>query len=146
MEAINSDLFDLAFIFLFVKKLFLGTVAFGFLIGGIYFASYLFNLYRLPRDSKKYRQQSEHLQKENLIRYIITIACMLLLSGLFYFGIEIGKESMHLGAGVWASYYGIKYLGEKLNERKMEAKGKLNTVWSLIIIYCYRFLDWDQQK
>lgn len=91
MEAINSDLLYPALIFSFVKKLFLGTVAFGFLIGAIYFASYLFNLYRLPRDSKKYRQQSEYLQKENLIRYIITISCMLLLSGLFYFGIEIGK-------------------------------------------------------
>jgi hypothetical protein len=128
MEAINSDLFDLAFIFLFVKKLFLGTVAFGFLIGGIYFASYLFNLYRLPRDSKKFRQQSEYLQKENLIRYIITIACMLVLSGLFYFGIEIGKESMHLGAGVWVSYYGIKHFSSKLKERKMMAKAKENTI------------------
>ena len=49
MEAINSDLFAPAVIFFFLKKLFLGTVAFGFFIGGIYFASYLFSLYRLPR-------------------------------------------------------------------------------------------------
>ena len=49
MEAINSDPFTPAAIFFFVKKLLLGTVAFGFFIGGIYFASYLFSLYRLPR-------------------------------------------------------------------------------------------------
>jgi TRAP-type mannitol/chloroaromatic compound transport system permease large subunit len=110
MEAINSGVFDLGVIFFFVKKLFLGTVAFGFLIGGIYFAYYLLNLYRLPRESKRYKHQCEHLQKENLIRYIITIACMLLISGLFYFGIEIGRESMLLGAVVWAAYYSIKYL------------------------------------
>jgi len=49
MEAINSGVFDIEIIYLFVKKLFLGTVAFGFLVGGLYFAYYLLNLYRLPR-------------------------------------------------------------------------------------------------
>lgn len=63
MEAINSGVFDVSFIFSFVKKLFLGSVACGFLIGGVYFGFYLFNLYRLPKDSKQYRHQSEHLQK-----------------------------------------------------------------------------------
>jgi hypothetical protein len=53
---------------------------------------------------------------------------MLLISGLFYFGIEIGKESMHLGAVSWASYYGVKYLGEKLKERKLKAKGEDNAI------------------
>ena len=128
MEAIDSGVFNLGFLFSLLKKLFLGTVAFGFLIGAIYFAYYLLNLYRLPRDSKKYRQQSEHLQKENLIRYIITIACMLLVSGLFYFGLEIGQESMHLGALAWVAYYSVKYVGEKLKERKLVAKGKENTI------------------
>ena len=44
---------------------------------------------------------------------------MLLVSGLFYFGLEIGKESMHLGAAVWAVYYSIKYLREKVKESKI---------------------------
>ena len=49
MEAINSGVFEIGVIYLFVKKLFLGTVAFGFLVGGIYFTYYLINLYRLPK-------------------------------------------------------------------------------------------------
>jgi hypothetical protein len=58
MEAINSGVIDLSMIFFFVKKLFLGSAAFGFLISGVYFAYYLVNLYRLPRESKQYRHQS----------------------------------------------------------------------------------------
>ena len=49
MEAINSGIIDPWFIFHFLKKLLLGTVAFGFLVGGVYFAYYLINLYKLPR-------------------------------------------------------------------------------------------------
>jgi len=49
MEAMNSGVVDIFLIFYFVKKLFLGTVAVGFLIGGIYFSYYLINLYRMPR-------------------------------------------------------------------------------------------------
>lgn len=49
MEAINSGVLDPWAVLLFVKKLLFGTVAFGFFIGGIYFAYYLINLYRLPR-------------------------------------------------------------------------------------------------
>lgn len=129
MEAINSGVIDLSLIFFFVKKLFLGTVACGFFIGGVYFAFYLLNLYRLPKDSKEYRHQSEHLQKENLIRYIITIACMILISGLFYFGIEIGKESMHLGAIVWIIVYLIKYLKDKIKMQQKQVKSGANKIW-----------------
>lgn len=49
MEAINSGILDPWIIFHFVKKLVLGTAAFGFFIGAIYFAYYLINLYKLPR-------------------------------------------------------------------------------------------------
>ncbi len=49
MEAINSGVLEIQVILFFIKKLFLGTVAFGFFIGGVYFAYYLLNLYRLPR-------------------------------------------------------------------------------------------------
>ena len=91
IEAIDSGMVDISLIFLFIKKLFLGTTAVGFLVGGLYFAVYLVRLYNAPKESKEFRHQSEHLQTENLIRYIITICCMLVISGLFYFGIEIGK-------------------------------------------------------
>ena len=49
IEAIDSGTSTLTLLFYMVKKMFLGTVAFGFFVGGIYFALYLYNIYKLPR-------------------------------------------------------------------------------------------------
>ena len=57
MEAINSDIIDLFSIFLIAKKMVLGTAAFGFFIGSLYFSFYLIQLSRLPRKSKEFRDQ-----------------------------------------------------------------------------------------
>ena len=36
---------------------------------------------------------------------------------------------MHLGALVWAAYYSLKYIKEKMKENKMEAKAQANKIW-----------------
>jgi hypothetical protein len=48
---------------------------------------FLYNIYQLPRDSREYLYKREHIEGENLIRYIITVLCILIIDCLiaFYF-------------------------------------------------------------
>ena len=47
---------------------------------------------------------SYHLESETLLRYGITIVCLLTLNILFYAFFDMGKTCSHIGVGVWAIY------------------------------------------
>ena len=94
----------------FVRKCAVGTVSFGLFMGAFYFMHYLYRLNQLDRNSREFRWQSEHMMPETLIRYAITIACMIILNLLFYVYFDFGKECTHAGIVIWLIYFAVKGL------------------------------------
>jgi hypothetical protein len=80
-ESIASSFWDAAW---HAKNILIGTLCVGLLLGAIYFTFYLLRLSRLPKMSREYRELSYHLESETLLRYSITIACLIILNILIY--------------------------------------------------------------
>lgn len=100
MELSAGDLATVA------KHTILGILGVGLLIAALYFAFYLLRLSRLPKKSREYRQLSYHLETETLLRYVITISCLILLNILVYVYIEAGRKCFHIGVAIWGAYFG----------------------------------------
>lgn len=45
-----------------------------------------------------------HLEAETLLRYVILIACLIIINILFYSYFDFGRESIHAGILVWIVY------------------------------------------
>lgn len=100
------------------KHTLLGTVGVGLLIAALYSAFYLLRLSRLPKQSREYRQLSYHLESETLLRYVITIACLVLLNILVYVYIEAGRTCFHIGVAVWGAYFLVSWLRDQVRALK----------------------------
>lgn len=91
-------------VLLLLRNTVIGTVSVGLFMGAFLFAHYLFKLSRLPRSSREYRELSYHMHSETLLRYGITIFCLILVNVLFYAFFETGRVCVHAGLVVWALY------------------------------------------
>jgi hypothetical protein len=54
--------------------------------------------------------------RENLIRYFITIGCILTLEALLFYNFEDCEKAMYIGAALWSAYLGFFYLRDKLRQ------------------------------
>lgn len=97
-----------------------GTVAVGLFMGALYFLWYLVRLSRLPSAEREYKQNRHHLEPETLLRYVILIACLILLNVLFYTYFEFGRESVHVGVVMWVLYA----VGAKLVKPLLKSRAK----------------------
>ena len=100
------------------KLIVIGILMFGLLIGSLYFCYFLHKIWRLPRQSREFRQNSEFMVRENLVRYFITIGCILTLDVLLFYNFEECENAMYVGAGIWGSYLGYFYLRDKIKQIK----------------------------
>ena len=103
------------------KLIVIGVLMFGLLIGSLYFCYFLHKIWRLSRSSREFRENSEFMVGENLVRYFITIGCILTLDVLLFYNFEECETAMYVGAGIWGSYLGYFYLKDRLKNIK---KGK----------------------
>lgn len=64
---------------------------------------------------------------ETVLRYVITICCILVIDGLFYWHFDIGKHALACGIVTWGSYFGWiiikKYVG-KVKEKEVDSDMK----------------------
>ena len=104
-----------------VKLVVIGVLMFGLLIGSLYLCYFLYKIWKLPRSSREFRQNSEFMVRENLVRYFITIGCILTLDVLLFYNFEECEKAMYLGGAIWGSYLGYFYIKDRLIEMK---KGK----------------------
>lgn len=91
-------------ILLLVRNTIVGTVSVGLAMGAFLLAHFLYRISRLPKMCREYREMSYHLESETLLRYIITIACLLTSNVLFYVFFDMGKTCTHIGVAVWLLY------------------------------------------
>ena len=103
----TSEFMDLSFIdlLLFLRNLVLGTASVGLFIGAFKFTFYLIRLSRLPKKSREYRELSYHMDGETLVRYAISISCLIIINILFYSFFELGRSCTHIGIVVWSLYW-----------------------------------------
>lgn len=103
-------------ILLFVRNAAIGTVSVGLVMGACLLAHFLFRLSRLPKACREYRERSYHLESETLLRYVITILCLITLNILFYTFFELGKTCTHIGIVSWTVYLAGGWAKSKLKQ------------------------------
>ncbi len=57
------------------------------------------------------------MEVEKLLRYVILIACLLVLNVLFYIFLEFGRKSVHTGLLLWLMYGGYRLSKQYLQKR-----------------------------
>lgn len=103
-------------ILLFARNAVIGTVSVGLVMGACLLAHFLFRLSRLPKACREYRERSYHLESETLLRYVITILCLITLNILFYTFFELGKTCTHIGIVSWTVYLAGGWAKSKLKQ------------------------------
>ena len=113
---VASEFMDLSIldILTHLRNLFMGVVSVGLFIGAIFFTFYLIRLSRLPKKSREYRSLSYHMQSETLLRYAISIACLIILNILFYTFFDMGKRCTHIGVVIWSLYWVFTVVRQKI--------------------------------
>ena len=100
----------------FVRNIIVGVASVGLFIGAVYFSFYLIRLSKLPKKSREYRELSYHMESETLLRYAITISCLIILNILFYSFFDMGRACTHIGVIIWSAYLAFYYARQRLIE------------------------------
>ena len=113
---VASEFMDLSIldILTHVRNVVVGIASVGLFIGAIFFTFYLIRLSRLPKKSRQYRELSYHMESETLLRYAISIGCLIILNILFYTFFEMGRRCTHIGVVIWSLYWGLSIVRQKI--------------------------------
>jgi hypothetical protein len=98
----------------------IGTVLSGLTFGCFYFMYFLYGVLRLEKGSREYYQLREHIMTESLLRYGITIGCILTIDVLIFIFFPWGSSALLMGALVVAAIYALKYVAKLLKQRKVK--------------------------
>jgi hypothetical protein len=86
MEQIQSHLADHGYLYKhYLREIGKGAVGIamvGVTLCCLYLIHFLIGIYQLSRDSREYLYKREHIEGEVLLRYIITVSCILVIDTL----------------------------------------------------------------
>lgn len=71
-------------VLMMLRNAVIGTVSVGLFFGACLLTHFLYRISRLSKDCREYREMSYHLESETLIRYALTIICLVTVNALFF--------------------------------------------------------------